>query len=177
MKCGNCKDDHQTAAMVLLCYKRSGKIGQPASDAQRAKPGEPDFQNSRGRREGDRRDLFRQIKALGARIEEGHYAIYNGKRAANDISFYEIVKPGDGQWAGRTFVNRKLSDESQKLSLEEQVRVLTLIVADPQGAATLFGSKVGKCPRCHRMLTNQKSRDRGIGPECAKAWGWSDIAA
>ena len=55
MKCGNCKDEHGTAAMVLMCYKRAGKVQAEANGDQRS---------YRARHYGDRRDIFRQLKKL-----------------------------------------------------------------------------------------------------------------
>lgn len=176
MKCGNCKDDHPTAAMVMMCYKHAGKIRSDAPVEQTPVPSDPEFQNSRGRREGDRRELFRQVKALGDKVDEGPYAIRNGPKAANDISFYQVDKPTTGKWAGRTFVSRRLSDNEQRLTLEEQVRVLAAIAADPQGASLLYGQTIGECPECGRSLTNEVSRQRGIGPVCARKRGYMDVA-
>lgn len=168
MKCGSCKADHATVEQVKSCYGLKGQ--------QRPAPSDPEFQNSRGRREGDRRDLFQQIKVLGSKVEAGSYAIRNSAKATNDISFYEVVKPTDGRWTGRTFVNRKLSDESQRLTLDEQVRVLVAIAADPMNASLLYGQTIGECPECGRTLTNQDSRERGIGPKCARKRGYGDVA-
>lgn len=167
MKCGNCKDDHETAAMVLMCHKNAGKVNPTADGDQRS---------YRAKHHTGRRGLFAQLKALGARVDEGPYAIRNREGGQNDISFYEVEKPTSGKWAGYTFVKRCASDEHIKLSVEETVRVLTAIVADPMGASLLFGQAMGECPECGRSLTNQASRERGIGPVCARKRGWSDVA-
>jgi len=173
MICGSCKDDHETVAQVKLCYHRKG---QAVPEQQKAAPGDPGFQNARGSREDRRRGLMRQIKALGAKVDEGPYAIHNGPKAANNISFYQVDKPETGKWAGRTFVNRRLSDNEQRLSLDEQVRILAAIAADPQGASLLYGQTIGECPECGRSLTNEDSRRRGIGPVCARKRGYMDVA-
>ena len=167
MKCGNCKDDHPTAAMVLECYKGAGKVRTEADGDQRS---------YRARHHGDRRDIFRQLKKLSAQVEEGPYAIRNRAGGENDISFYEVEKPTSGKWAGYTFVKRRASDDTINLSAEESVRVLTAIVADPMGAALLFGREMGICPDCGRSLTTQASRERGIGPVCARKRGYADVA-
>ena len=46
----------------------------------------------------------------------------------------------------------------------------------PKIWALVFASLVGSCPICQSILTDQASRDRGIGPVCFKKWGnhyWS----
>jgi hypothetical protein len=177
MKCGNCKDDHPTAAMVQMCYRRAGKLNAGAKTEQKLHNHELGFRPAAERREDNRRSIFRQIRAIGERLEAGGYAIYNRAGGENDISFYEVVRPTEGKWAGGTFVNRRASDEHLKLSAEEQLRVLTAIVADPMGAQLLFGQKLGICGVCSRTLTTKASRDRGIGPVCARNKGYYDTLA
>ena len=167
MKCGNCKDDHPTSAMVLMCYKKAGKVKAAATADQRSYT---------TRHHDGRRDSFRQLKQLGSRVDEGPYAIRNAPGGQNDISFYEVQKPTEGKWAGYTFVKRRASDETINTSVAESVRVLTAIVADPVGASLLFGQAMGICPECGRSLTKQESRDRGIGPVCARKRGYGDVA-
>ena len=50
------------------------------------------------------------------------------------------------------------------------------MVADPQGASLLFGQALGICGVCGRSLTTKESRERGIGPKCARTKGWNDAA-
>lgn len=167
MKCGNCKGDHPRTGDVLACYQAAGKVKADAT---------PDQRSYRAKHHTGRRGMFADLKALGAKVEEGPYAIRNREGGENDISFYHVEKPASGKWAGYTFVKRRVSDETIKLSVEESVRVLTAIVADPMGASLLFGQAMGECPECGRSLTNQASRERGIGPVCARKRGWSDVA-
>jgi hypothetical protein len=42
------------------------------------------------------------------------------------------------------------------------------IAEDPNGAMIRFGQVVGSCGHCGRTLTNQASREAGIGPVCAR---------
>lgn len=46
------------------------------------------------------------------------------------------------------------------------------IFDDPIGEAIKHGKGSGECSCCGRELTDQESIDRGIGPICAKNWGW-----
>ncbi len=168
MHCWSCKGDHDTVAKVRLCHQRNDYKSVGLTARVRHEP-------SVRRREDRRQNLYQQLKALSAKVEEGPYAIRNGPKATNDISFYQVDKPTTGQWAGRTFVNRRLSDDTQRLSLDEQVRVLAILAADPQGASLLYGQTIGECPECGRSLTNETSRERGIGPKCARKRGYMDL--
>ena len=46
------------------------------------------------------------------------------------------------------------------------VEITKLIAADPHAAEVRYGTKLGKCYRCGRTLTDETSRDLGIGPDC-----------
>jgi len=47
------------------------------------------------------------------------------------------------------------------------------VAADPQAAAIAYGRKFGKCSVCARDLTDDESIANGIGPVCAKKYGWA----
>lgn len=46
------------------------------------------------------------------------------------------------------------------------------IGADPLAAAIAHGKESGSCAICMRQLTDPESVERGIGPICAKKFGW-----
>jgi Family of unknown function (DUF6011) len=54
---------------------------------------------------------------------------------------------------------------------ERRDRVIAL-AADPAAAAKAHGLKTGVCSCCGRALTDPKSVAAGIGPVCAKNYGW-----
>jgi hypothetical protein len=39
-------------------------------------------------------------------------------------------------------------------------------MADPKAAMKTFADELGVCARCHRDLTDDVSRARGVGPVC-----------
>lgn len=41
------------------------------------------------------------------------------------------------------------------------------IARNPQFYALLYAREIGRCCRCNRHLTDEESRARGMGPECA----------
>lgn len=53
----------------------------------------------------------------------------------------------------------------------ERRQILEAIAADPLKAAQLYGEVTGRCWKCHRLLTREDSVTRGMGRDCAKAFG------
>jgi Family of unknown function (DUF6011) len=97
-------------------------------------------------------------------VPEGRYAIDWGTDGAEDIKFYQIKQ-------GKLYA--QASAELWPINNLDQVnKALEVIKADPKGASILYGLKLGVCGICGRTLTNQESRDLGIGPICAKKMGW-----
>jgi hypothetical protein len=168
MRCGFCKSDgpEVTVNHVMSCARASGI--EPG--------GQGPAQSSRDRHHDDRRATIDMVNELGLKVEPGRYAIHNGPKADNGISFYKVDRPDEGRWAGKTFVKQLLSDNETRLSVARAYAVLTALAADPQGAMLLYGQKIGQCGHCGRTLTNEDSRARGIGPICAKNMGWNDAA-
>lgn len=111
----------------------------------------------------------RPVDITEQHIPSGRYAIVN---ADGSVSFYRVNTPQDGRWAGRTFVDRYASDDRIPVrDRVERTRVLDAIGTDPHGAMALYGREVGRCGNCGRMLTDETSREIGIGPDCCERLG------
>lgn len=93
--------------------------------------------------------------------EPGYYAVYFER----SLRFYR-VKEGKGYYAGRFFLDRFKSDELMAISYAERREVLDLINANPAEAQMRFAKELTRCFCCGRMLTDEISRLRGIGPDC-----------
>jgi hypothetical protein len=103
----------------------------------------------------------------------GHYAIRN---ETGEVELYQIERPTEGAAAGSTFV--RPYGERTNLRGSERARVFAAILADPLGAAALFGRTTGKCGLCHHPMWVKESLERvvvvngrkvtGVGPKCAK---------
>ncbi len=99
-------------------------------------------------------------------VPDGYYAVM---AEANHLSFYRVKA---GRKPGVIFVDLLIGGGTngtlapQKVPYRNIPAVLAKIAVDPQGAMELFGQSVGKCGRCNRGLTDEVSRERGIGPEC-----------
>lgn len=107
-------------------------------------------------------------------VHEGRYALDFGADhdGINQIRFYKVDRPTEGRWAGRTFVKRLESDQEVRVSFGETKDVLARIAANEQEAMERFGRETKTCGHCGRRLTNDESRDRGIGPVCAAKMDW-----
>ena len=106
--------------------------------------------------------------ATGAKVSDGRYAVEH----QGVLKFYKVNTPTDGRWAGFTFVDVYASDERHAIrNRATRNEILALIAVDETGAAQRYGQEIGKCGRCGRTLTDETSRARGIGPDCAEAMG------
>lgn len=115
----------------------------------------------------------------GTDTEVGRFAYQppDGEQA----QFLVIERPVNGRWAGTIFVKRQHSDEMERAGRQEPggtygggnaAPALLAILAEPQAAMELYGRLIGSCGHCGRTLTNEVSRERGIGPKCATKMGW-----
>lgn len=102
-------------------------------------------------------------------VPEGHYAVTSAT-GNNDLDFYRVDRPTEGEWAGRVFVKRMIGGHPDMpvRGSEGKLALARILAAGPAEAAVLYGQKIGKCHRCNRSLTDKTSRDLGIGPECRK---------
>lgn len=78
----------------------------------------------------------------------------NGRRFVN---LYQII---GGQGAVRYSGNVKA-----------MITIARKIAEDPKAAMIRFGREIGSCAHCGRTLTDEESRERGIGPVCARKVG------
>ena len=94
--------------------------------------------------------------------DPGYYALgYLGV-----LRFYRVVE-GSGKWEGRVFINRFRSDDETRVGAAERAHAFRIIGEDPDAARALFVSETVRCFRCGRLLTDEISRERGMGPDCA----------
>jgi hypothetical protein len=98
-------------------------------------------------------------------VPEGRYAIdWAAEGQAEDVKFYQIKEA--------TLYAQASTDLHPITKAEAVATVLDAIKADPKAASILYGLKLGACGVCGRTLTNQESRDAGIGPICREKMGW-----
>lgn len=103
-------------------------------------------------------------------VPAGRYAVVS-VTGNNDLDFYRVDRPTEGQWAGHVFVKRIIGGHADtRIRGAEVYNVLNRI--DNAGwlnASIRYGKAIGKCARCHHQLTDQLSRERGHGDECWEA--------
>jgi hypothetical protein len=103
------------------------------------------------------------VTIAGDDIPDGYYAIADC--GPNDINFFRI-----SSWQGRRYVKIQASGELHPIRNPERINAVfsairTVGIKDAMGA---YGIHIGRCGRCRRVLTDDLSRARGIGPDC---WG------
>lgn len=122
-------------------------------------------------RHGDR--VFLWLQRIGGKgVPRGSYALESKDLSGhhtNEIIFYNVWISDDGS---RWSVKMYSSDNLVPLRRAFQYEVLEVIGQAPDEAAARYGLHTSKCGICGRKLTNDGSRERGIGPVCAENWGW-----
>lgn len=111
-------------------------------------------------------DMLMQLPKLAQPVVANGYYALEAEHGAT--AFYRVDSPTEGKWAGFTFVKIVAGpDEHNIKNPGIRKSIITRIAANPLAASTLYGQKIGRCGVCHTRLTNEESRERGIGPVCA----------
>lgn len=98
-----------------------------------------------------------------AGIADGYYAVA-AVAGDNDLTFVRIGTSDTGVRIMRHIVGGKGETTP---GLAWCLRVVAAIVAAGQDVAGLtYANEIGRCYKCNRHLTDQVSRDRGMGPVC-----------
>lgn len=195
MRCGKCKDDHDTVAEVRQCYDVDS--GQPLTQGKDGRRGQyeliqillaeremtplpPYDEAAKLYSKQQAGDMIRHLidnvpKAESAKVDPkdipdvpaGYYAI-KSLTGNNDLDFFEVDRPVGGRWDGRTFVKRIIGGQNPiPIRGRLAIPVLQAITdAGPAEAGILFGQTLGQCYKCGRHLTDEVSRELGIGPTC-----------
>lgn len=123
------------------------------------------------------------LKALITDVPEGYYAVQ--KAEGEKVHFLRISRPKKNMYAGAVKIQSvhgsvgtaRLEIEavlwpSGRWQVHSQyvIEPMMLLVADPTGANMLYAKKIGRCCRCNAVLTDERSRHYGIGPECEGHW-------
>lgn len=115
---------------------------------------------------------FKMINDLAKTVPAGFYALpkREGATNANQPTYHFKIHPFRGghrivmvTGGVGAFVEVPMKKGWQWVALQK-------IAADPKAAAVLFGRETGTCGRCSSPLTDVKSRERGLGPHCARQY-------
>lgn len=94
-------------------------------------------------------------------LEAGRYATeFDGK-----LRFFVVDKPTTGRWAGYMFVREQAGGDLFSIGTARRRKVMEALVADSEALAR-YGKELGVCGRCGRELTDETSRQAGLGPVC-----------
>lgn len=99
------------------------------------------------------------------RVPRGRYALDTSGNPTfhNDVTFFKLWVGKRGGWG----LDIQASDEEYKVdNWNTKMSVVRAIAADPEGAMRRYGRELGSCGMCGRTLTNDVSRELGIGPIC-----------
>lgn len=102
-------------------------------------------------------------------IPDGYYAVEGVEGHKNEISFFRLRSPKQGNWVGYQFTDQvvghgkryPVKDAVAREKIHELIRTQGV---DP--CRMRYGQEIGACGRCGRELTDDTSRRRGIGPDC-----------
>jgi len=100
----------------------------------------------------------------------GRFALVWDDNTGNKIRFYHVKV---SKRTGFLYVMARHGDSLTFVPFDQGAgKILALIAQDPQAAMLLYGREIGSCGHCGRTLTKDQSRERGIGPVCARGMGW-----
>ena len=119
------------------------------------------------------------MQALLASVPKSKYAVPTAELAGTDV---------DGDFNGdlvfielkeymSTLYVRQLhgapgSFNRSKMTADQVTALIAVIAADPYKYAKLFGDHYACCGSCGAELTDQRSRELMLGPECRKKFGY-----
>lgn len=115
-------------------------------------------------------NLVQPKKATKSKVSDGRYALED---IEGIVHFYRVRTPDEGKWAGYTFVDIQASDDFHPI--KDRTRrnsIMDEIAKDPKAAMLRYGQELGSCGHCGRTLTDETSRELGIGPVCRNKLGW-----
>lgn len=193
IRCGN-RDQHgedvvyhASVEAVKDCYAESGRFAESPVPAPHGVPlcGHPEHQPKPLAEVFTPEEQARIAAAEKAMADRRRYAawraipVYSKNKAyyavrddGGQVSFFRVERPAKGKHAGKTFLKMQAGSEFYPVhSWPTMVAFLDAIAADPTAAARLYADEIGRCSRCGRTLTDEDSRERGMGPDCAQKWG------
>lgn len=186
--CGKCKQTHRSVEAVKGCYRYHNRLMFNARQAPPVPtaPQVPQVLQPAAQAKSDYRWPYPAPLAMVKNIREGRYAVeINEPGRPTDWVFVRVLKPTKGKRAGQINFTTQHSEtyspwmtffpgsydtpyhwkESDKLG-----KALFIICTDPVTSAINYGRELGRCSRCGKELTDERSRWYSIGPECEKHW-------
>lgn len=100
-------------------------------------------------------------------VPEGYFAVPS-RTGNNDLDFFSVDRPSEGRWAGYVFVKRVIGGhvDTPVRGSEARLALEAIVEYGIEEAGVLYGREIGRCYVCNRTLTDEVSREMGIGPTC-----------
>lgn len=122
---------------------------------------------------GDAPAPVRSLNDILANVPDGYLALESTGK--NDLVFYRVATNKglhNPAKKGHRYVQIVIGGHTNetltgKRGIESATRIAMLSPAELAEATARFGREIGKCGRCGRHLTDEASRARGLGAECA----------
>lgn len=117
------------------------------------------------------------MQTLLASVPKSKYAIpadeleLSSVKVANDLLFVEIKEYMNTLYI-RTLHGAPGAFNRGKLTAEQTKEVITILSVDPYKYTQLFGKHYSCCGSCGAELTDARSRELQLGPECRKKFGF-----
>lgn len=106
-----------------------------------------------------------KIFNIDGNISPGFYAIEDPDD--NILKFFKVDIPKKGKWKNKPFLSIQASEEFHPIKNNEyRKRIMNEIKKSPIEAQMRYGREIGRCSICNRILTDDLSMQRGIGPIC-----------
>jgi len=172
--CGTCRKTHGSASEVRACGLQAGDFAEEDGYARRERYGFGG-DNVRPLRSNGRD----AVKALRPHVLVALGKAFPGQRKLrfaitmdDSLHFFEASLPQKGKWAGSLFLHEQAGDMFYRVrGWDRELAILTALGADVVAAVATYGQEIGDCGICGRTLTDEESRDRGIGPVCLRKMG------
>jgi hypothetical protein len=99
--------------------------------------------------------------AVTADVPDGYYAVES--TGHNDLAFYRITHSDKWGISAQLIVGGHPDSFVRRVALPS---IVERIAVDPTAAGKRYADEIGSCYRCNRTLTDETSRQLGIGPVC-----------
>jgi hypothetical protein len=110
-------------------------------------------------------------------VPDGRYAARQDEN--DEYDFFRVSRPKSGRFKDAVKVQTQHSDLLKEMIVlwpSGRVSVYSrgseanflLAILDPRSAGIRYGRHIGKCMKCGKTLTDNRSRYYGIGPDCEK---------
>lgn len=121
--------------------------------------------------------VWAQTQAALADVHTSFYAVPAGYVHAQEIDLYgsDYLFIRVRNYGGKKYVSRVHGSPGEprysKLPTAVALLVAPLLAERALEFATLWHQHSGRCGKCNAILTDQRSRERGFGPDCARTLG------